>query len=410
MYLPRVFEEALKVPLSIWKETESFLAEIDENESYIVYIADENDLFKRDKIKKYLHSNLVFYQKSKSEIFSKIRECFKFQEFEAKDLNSFLDLSVILKASDLHFNPKDSEVIAKARIDGILHKIGTLQKDSVISNQLKLFAGLDIAESRRPQSGSFDEFILGISFNLRVSTHPTIYGENIVVRFLEKGKTTTSLDNLGFTKGHIKKILDSIKTTQGLIICSGPTGSGKTTSLYTIMSLLDQVALNIMTLEDPVEYYMEGINQTSIQDGVLSFFDGLKSILRQDPDVILVGEIRDSATAKLAIQAALTGHLVFATIHAKDNNSVIDRLKSLDAEIDLIQSCLKLVISQRLIRKICKECNGFGCKTCLNSGFLGRTLLVELSNDISMQEHAKSLLEYSITTKDEIERVMEDFS
>lgn len=275
-------------------------------------------------------------------------------------------------------------------------------QNSIIS-RLKVLANLDIAEKRLPQDGRVQITIDSKNVDLRVSSFPTIHGENIVIRILDKSMGILSIDNLGFQPEMIKKIRESISLPNGIILVTGPTGSGKTTTLYSFLNEINREDQNIMTLEDPVEYQIKGIRQAHVDvKSGLTFNTGLRSILRQDPDVIMIGEIRDLETAEISIQAALTGHLVFSTLHTNDAPSTITRLIDMGIEPFLVSSSIAAIIAQRLIRKLCPACKKEykpnpalltrlnlppedltfyeekGCDKCRNTGFKGRLAIYEL--------------------------------
>ena len=339
-------------------------------------------------------------------------------------METILTQAVKAGASDIHFQPEDQFIRLRYRIDGLLQTEQTFHKQdwSGIAVRLKIMAGLDIAESRRPQSGRFDLRLAGHQVDFRLSTHPTLFGENIVVRLLDKDKSLLRLSELGFSQTHIDYLKKVSSLPQGMIIVSGPTGSGKTTSLYALFAEMDSRNRNIMTLEEPVEYHLPGIRQTEIKEGgIISFADGVRSILRQDPDVIFIGEIRDEATAKMALRSAMTGHLVIATVHSYDCYGVPARLVDLGLQPSLLAGHILCAVSQRLVRKICPACQaspipnefrnmdskirterpectqeylrtqesaifekqiskgaGYGCEDCHQTGYKGRSAVVEI--------------------------------
>ncbi len=311
-------------------------------------------------------------------------------------------------ASDIHIEPRDKDLAVRLRVDGLLREILPPPKKMqwAITSRIKILAGLNIAERRLPQDGSCRVRIMGREVDIRVSMIPTSHGEKVVMRILDKTNLKTDLSELGFDEASLKLIKDAIGAPHGMVLLTGPTGSGKTTTLYSALSYINSPDKNIMTVEDPVEYELEGVNQVQAKPTIgLDFSTALRSFLRQDPDVILVGEIRDLETASIAIKAAQTGHLVFSTLHTNDATSTIDRLLNMGAEPYLICTSLNLVIAQRLVRKICQECceeylpeplllerfqealpevtdvvfkRGAGCATCSGSGYRGRMALYEL--------------------------------
>ncbi len=296
-------------------------------------------------------------------------------------VDSILAHAVKAGASDIHFQPEKQVVRIRYRLDGILKTLQTLHKTMwpTLSVRLKVMSGMDISESRRPQNGRFTRQIAGHEVDFRMSSHPTVYGENIVTRLLDKDKSLLSLNDLGFVPEQIEYLKKVSELPQGMIIVSGPTGSGKTTTLYALFSQMNSETRNIMTLEEPVEYQLPGIRQTEIKEGgVVSFSDGVRSILRQDPDVIFIGEIRDEATAKMALRSAMTGHLVIATLHTSDSFGVPSRLIDLGIHPNLLSGHVICSVSQRLVRKICSECQGDGCVKCDQLGLKGRIVLSEI--------------------------------
>lgn len=313
-----------------------------------------------------------------------------------KSVNEILQEAVNLNVSDIHFQPEEHIIQIRYRIDGMMHAMHSIHKNlwKNFSVRLKIMANLDIAESRRPQSGHFEAEFDNNQCDFRVSTHPTIDGENIVIRILYKNKKLLLLQQLGFNPHDSDLLLKTIQEPQGLFLICGPTGSGKTTTLYTLCANMDSNTRNIMTLEEPIEYKLENIRQTEIYpNGIMSFADGVRSILRQDPDVIFIGEIRDEDTAKIALRSAMTGHLVLSTLHANDIFRVPSRLFDLGIQPSLLSGQLLLIMSQRLVRKFCAVCHGKKCTACHHTGFQGRTVIseilpVDLEIDSLISEHA----------------------
>jgi general secretion pathway protein E len=306
-------------------------------------------------------------------------------------------------ASDIHFEPNESGIQIRYRIDGALQtKMAPAPElQAQLLTRLKVMAKLDIAERRLPQDGRIKMRLGGKTINFRVSTFPTVTGERIVLRILDKGNIVLGLDKIGMPNGVLTQFRNMIDFPEGIILVTGPTGSGKTTTLYSALTELKKDDTNIITIEDPVEYRLKGIAQMGVQPKIgLNFATGLRHILRQDPDIIMVGEIRDRETAEIAIQAALTGHLVLSTLHTNDAPSAIVRLVDMGIEPYLISSCVIGVLAQRLVRKICPNCKeayeptyheleqlrlealslfrGKGCPECLSSGFRGRHGIYEL--------------------------------
>ncbi len=284
-------------------------------------------------------------------------------------------------ASDIHVEPQEESLAIRFRIDGVLYEKESPPKhfQSAIISRIKVLANLDIAERRRPQDGRFHMKMENRQIDIRVSCVPTIYGENVVMRLLDTTSAVLGLEQLGFARGILTHYQKLVKQAHGIILVTGPTGSGKTTTLYASLNILNTPEKNIITIEDPVEYRLHGIRQIQVNlQADLTFAKGLRSILRQDPDIIMVGEIRDLETAEIAIQAALTGHLVFATLHTNDAPGAVTRLLDMGIEPYLISSSVIGVIAQRLVRLFCKGCEGKGCKACLNTGYKGRMGIYEL--------------------------------
>lgn len=270
-----------------------------------------------------------------------------------------LSNAIEANASDIHIEPSDTDVRVRYRIDGILHTSLMLPKHvhPAIISRLKILSNLKIDESRLPQDGRFHVDVGGKSVDLRVSILPLIYGEKVVMRILDKSGKVPTLEDLGIRGKTLEWVLENIKKTHGIFLITGPTGSGKSTTLYSILSMINTMAVNIVTLEDPVEYFIEGINQSQINAEIgLTFAAGLRSILRQDPNVIMVGEVRDKETAELAVHAALTGHLVFSTLHTNNAIGAMPRLIDMEIEPFLLTASVNLVVAQRLVRKICQNC------------------------------------------------------
>jgi type IV pilus assembly protein PilB len=325
-----------------------------------------------------------------------------------KLLNMILLRAVREKASDIHFEPFEKDYKIRYRIDGICYDAAHPPRNLslAISSRIKVMANLDVAENRLPQDGRIMIDIEGKTVDLRISTLPTLYGESIVMRVLDKSVVSLSLDQIGIDESIKSQIRGIIKRPNGIFLTTGPTGSGKTTTLYSCLSEINKIDYKIITTEDPVEYDIEGIIQVAINTKIdLTFARTLRHILRQDPDIIMVGEIRDAETAEIAIQAALTGHLVFSTLHTNDSPGAVTRLVDMGVEPFLITSTVRAVLAQRLVRKICSKCSkeykpsehelsefgiskekikgmkfykGEGCPECSNSGYKGRTGLYEL--------------------------------
>jgi len=274
-------------------------------------------------------------------------------------LNTILDYAAQSKASDVHVEPREKELKIRFRIDGILQDTMTLPKavEPALISRIKILSNLKIDEHRIPQDGQFSIVASGREIDLRIAIAPVVHGEQVVIRLLDKDGSILTLDALGFRGRAFRVIDEGIHRPHGMTLSTGPTGSGKSTTLYAIIAAIKDISINIVTLEDPVEYQMDGINQIQINDDVgLTFATGLRSILRQDPNVIMVGEIRDQETADLAVQSALTGHVVLSTIHTNSAAGVLPRLLDMGVEPFLVASTINTVIGQRLVRRICSKC------------------------------------------------------
>ncbi|MBU0683437.1 MAG: GspE/PulE family protein [Candidatus Omnitrophota bacterium] len=298
-----------------------------------------------------------------------------------KLVNDIIVGSINAKASDVHLEPQDPEMIVRYRIDGQLHDIMTIPKHTELAvlSRVKILSNINIAEHRRPQDGHIVLEKDGKEYDIRVSTMRTVAGEKTVMRIFDKSSMLIGLEELGFTKEDELKMRELIEKPYGIILITGPTGCGKTTTLYAILKQLDSSSRNIITIENPVEYRLTRINQVQVDEGAkMTFATGLRTILRQDPDVIMVGEIRDKETAEIAIQAALTGHLVFSTLHTNDAPSAITRLVDMGIEPFLISSTVIGSVAQRLCRVFCPECKGAGCGICYDTGYKGRIGVFEV--------------------------------
>lgn len=340
------------------------------------------------------------------------------QEFPVvKIVDNVFSLALSKSASDIHFEPDAARLRVRLRIDGVLydHEPVDVAFMHQILSRIKVLANINIAEKRVPQDGKFRLAFNQQEIDLRVSTFPTVFGEKIVVRILDRAHYTISLDKLGFQDTVYEQILSLLSKSSGFFLVCGPTGSGKTTTLYGALSYLNNPQKNIITLEDPIEYCIQGITQGQIHpDAGFTFEKGMRALLRQDPDIVMVGEIRDKQTARIAIEAALTGHLVFSTIHTNDATSVIMRLMDMGIEPFLINAAITGILSQRLARKICVHCKierapddheqallkkfnysaptlfeGKGCNYCAGLGFAGRIGIFEL---LPMSSGLRSLI------------------
>jgi general secretion pathway protein E len=379
-----------------------------------------------------------------------------------KLVNMIITRAVENRASDIHIEPYADELKVRYRIDGVLHDIESLPKNlqAAILSRVKIMAKLNIAEKRLPQDGRIKLKVLEKEIDLRVSTVPVLYGEGVVMRILQKEGVTINLDRLGFSAETLAQFNQLIQKNNGIILVTGPTGSGKTTTLYAALDKINSPDKKIITVEDPIEYQLKGINQIQVKPQIgLNFAGTLRHIVRHDPDIIMIGEIRDLETAEIAIQSALTGHLVFSTLHTNDAPSAVTRLLDMGVEAFLLSSTVRGVLAQRLVRVICPACKtvdpsptvpeewmhltggtagplykGSGCEQCAGTGFYGRIGIFELfivddeirrmilagADDIRLRETArkkgmKTLLEdglekvkASLTTLSEVFRVTQE--
>ncbi|WP_046758572.1 GspE/PulE family protein [Kordia jejudonensis] len=349
-----------------------------------------------ENINKYLATNFRKTANQKAESLHYTEDFLEKVIIAAKDIGS----------SDIHFEPYEHSCRIRFRLDGKLKEQYVIPSTEypVIINKVKIKAGLDISEKRLPQDGRITINNTQGEFDIRVSTLPTLHGEKIVLRILSKDANHINLEELGFSKSEIYTYKEIIKKPNGIILISGPTGSGKTTTLYATLKLLNDAQTNILTIEDPIEYTLEGINQVQLKENIgLDFSSTLRTFLRQDPDVIMVGEIRDAKTANMAIRAALTGHLVLSTIHTNSAWATISRLIDMDIPPFLIASTLNMSVAQRLVRKLCDACKkevsidnailpkdfsmpkdvqthheAVGCNVCYQTGYLGRKAIYEI--------------------------------
>lgn len=349
-----------------------------------------------------------------------------------KLVNGIISQGVEDRASDLHFEPQEKEMAVRFRIDGVLHEITSIPKrmQSGVLSRLKIMADLDIAERRIPQDGRIGLTVGGKPIDIRVASMPTVYGEKIVLRILDKSSVLLDLTDLGFDQKELVRFERSFRKPYGAILVTGPTGSGKSTTLYATLNVLNTKEKNIITVEDPVEYRLAGVNQTQINPKAgLTFASGLRAILRSDPDIVMVGEIRDKETAQIGIEAALTGHLVLSTLHTNDSPGAITRLTEMGIAPFLTASAVEAVLAQRLARRLCSHCrepfhpteemllqNGFppdslsekvtlyranGCPRCNNTGYKGRLGLYE----VMLVSEAIERLTVERKSADEISRV-----
>jgi len=341
-------------------------------------------------------------------------------------LNSILFQAVKERASDIHIEPFEKELEVRFRIDGILYQMLTPPKvvQEALTSRVKIMAALNIAERRLPQDGRFRVIVAGRDVDIRVSIVPTFYGERVVLRLLDKQKGLLSLPDIGLSPKNVSIMERLLNRSTGIILVTGPTGSGKTTTLYAALNKLNSPEKNIITIEDPIEYQLKGVGQIQVNAKIdLTFANGLRSVLRQDPDIIMVGEIRDAETAEIAMQSSLTGHLVLSTLHTNDSATAVTRLIDMGVEPFMVASTLSAVIAQRLVRVICPHCKeeykpereyagilmppvlyrGRGCDKCFNLGSIGRMgiyelLLIdsELCSMVIRREPAGAIKEYAV--------------
>lgn len=349
-------------------------------------------------------------------------------------VNSIIERAVQERASDIHIEPRAGDMVVRMRIDGVLRQILTVPRDlmgSVIS-RIKVMSNLDLTERRSPQDGRANVRVRGVEIDLRVSTLPTIYGEKITIRLLNKSAQLLKADSLGLFGDNLKKFDLLMENSDGMVLIVGPTGSGKSSTMYTMINTLNAEEINLVTLEDPVEYNIDGVNQVQINDKVnMTFANGLRSILRQDPDIIAVGEIRDGETAQIALRAAITGHFVLSTIHTNSAISMLDRLLDIGCEPYLIAEAVKGVVSQRLVRRICPDCRqeyiadedelermglprdskdikiykGKGCPNCYHTGYKGRIAVFEI---IIFSKQAKRMIADNIPRSQLMDQIISE--
>ncbi|HWH39108.1 MAG TPA: type II secretion system ATPase GspE [Usitatibacter sp.] len=343
-------------------------------------------------------------------------------------VNLVLTKALEQRASDIHIEPYENRLVVRYRIDGVLHEVESPPRrlSAAVISRVKIMAALDIAERRLPQDGRIKLRIQGKEIDLRVSTVPTMHGESVVMRILDKGGVPLNFEALGFEGQNMRRFIHSLDQVHGILLVTGPTGSGKTTTLYTALDRLNKPDVKIITVEDPVEYQMAGINQIQVKPQIdLTFANALRSIVRQDPDIIMVGEIRDVETVRIAMQSALTGHMVLSTVHTNDAPSTISRLLDMGAEDYLLTSTLNGVLAQRLVRTLCPKCREphpalpevveqmnlrkyvpdgeivlykpVGCSECAGTGYWGRICIIEM---MTMTDNIRSLIMRHSTSGD----------
>jgi len=376
------------------------------------------------QIEKHLHN--IEKSESVKDLIAEIRDEFRSGASEAvgessgilKLIELILKTAIISGGSDIHIEPTETNCVVRTRIDGMLKEIFVFDKDIYppLGSRIKLLANLDIAEKRKPQDGRFSSVIMDKTYDFRISTLPIMTGESIVMRILDKSKIMIRLEDLGMHPVNYQKFRSSMDSPYGIIFVTGPTGSGKTTTLYAGLNAIKDVKRKIITVEDPVEYQMNLIQQVQVNEKAnLTFASALKSILRQDPDIIMIGEVRDRETLKIAVEASLTGHLVFSTLHTNDAVSAITRIVDMGIEPYLVSGALVAIQAQRLVRKLCPHCKvpttlpddvmaqvspylggkkghffkAKGCDKCMDSGYMGREMVSEV---LVVDEHLQSMI------------------
>lgn len=361
---------------------------------------------------------IEFIKGDKDEIKFLINKCYSIEGSKNIKEDNFYILiedAIKMRASDIHIEPKSQWTNIRFRIDGDLRLINKIQKGEyeILVNKIKVKGNMNISDKLKAQDGKISFFSnRNLSYDLRISSLPTIYGEKIVIRILYKREDLLSIEKLNFTDYQKEKIKRILSFKNGMLVINGPTGSGKSTTLYALLNSIDKDGINISTIEDPIEFELDGVTQTNVNEKVnLTFSTGLKYILRQDPDVILIGEIRDEETAKIAVRASITGHKVYSTIHANNSSNIFSRLLDMGVEKYLLDEALKGVITQRLVRTLCEKCKeevcinddkykflrgktifkAKGCMECNYTGIKGRTMVSKVTiSDKKLRKHYKN--------------------
>ena len=361
---------------------------------------------------------IEFIKGDKDEIKFLINKCYSIEASKNIKEDNFYILiedAIKMRASDIHIEPKSQWTNIRFRIDGDLRLINKIQRSEyeILVNKIKVKGNMNISDKLKAQDGKISFFSNGnLSYDLRVSSLPTVYGEKIVIRILYKREDLLSIEKLNFTDYQKEKIKRILSFKNGMVVINGPTGSGKSTTLYALLNSIDKDGINISTIEDPIEFELDGVTQTNVNEKVnLTFSTGLKYILRQDPDVILIGEIRDEETAKIAVRASITGHKVYSTIHANNSSNIFSRLLDMGVERYLLDEALKGVITQRLVRTLCEKCKeevcinddkykflrgktifkAKGCMECNYTGIKGRTMVSKVTiSDKKLRKHYKN--------------------
>ncbi len=386
-----------------------------------------------DQIAKHLHN--IEISESVKDLIADIRQEFRASDVDAEESSGILKLielilktAIISGASDIHVEPTETNCIVRARIDGMLKEIFVFDKDIYppLGSRIKLLANLDIAEKRKPQDGRFSATVMDKHYDFRMSTLPIMTGESIVMRILDKSKVMIKLEDLGMHPENFKKFRAAMDAPYGIIFVTGPTGSGKSTTLYAGMNAIKSVKRKMITVEDPVEYQMSLLQQVQVNNKAnLTFASALRSILRQDPDIIMIGEVRDKETLKIAIEASLTGHLVLSTLHTNDAVSAVNRIIDMGIEPYLVSGALVAIQAQRLIRKVCPHCKvkttlpdsmledikdfipetyqfykAKGCEKCMQTGYSGRDMVSEV---LVIDENIQSMIARSVSKEEILE-------
>ena len=387
-------------------------------ENKIYFYTDKETEVKKSYLALLFDKKIEFIKGDKDEIKFLINKCYSIEASTNITEDNFYILiedAIKMRASDIHIEPKSQWTNIRFRIDGDLRLINKIQKSEyeILVNKIKVKGNMNISDKLKAQDGKISFFSNGnLSYDLRVSSLPTVYGEKIVIRILYKREDLLSIEKLNFTDYQKEKIKRILSFKNGMVVINGPTGSGKSTTLYALLNSIDKDGINISTIEDPIEFELDGVTQTNVNEKVnLTFSTGLKYILRQDPDVILIGEIRDEETAKIAVRASITGHKVYSTIHANNSSNIFSRLLDMGVERYLLDEALKGVITQRLVRTLCEKCKeevcinddkykflrgktifkAKGCMECNYTGIKGRTMVSKVTiSDKKLRKHYKN--------------------
>ena len=387
-------------------------------ENKIYFYSDKETEVQKSYLGLLFDKKIEFIKGDKDEIKFLINKCYSIEGSKNIKEDNFYILiedAIKMRASDIHIEPKSQWTNIRFRIDGDLRLINKIQKGEyeILVNKIKVKGNMNISDKLKAQDGKISFFSnRNLSYDLRISSLPTIYGEKIVIRILYKREDLLSIEKLNFTDYQKEKIKRILSFKNGMVVINGPTGSGKSTTLYALLNSIDKDGINISTIEDPIEFELDGVTQTNVNEKVnLTFSTGLKYILRQDPDVILIGEIRDEETAKIAVRASITGHKVYSTIHANNSSNIFSRLLDMGVEKYLLDEALKGVITQRLVRTLCEKCKeevcinddkykflrgktifkAKGCMECNYTGIKGRTMVSKVTiSDKKLRKHYKN--------------------